>query len=188
MMERSRRGNPLRLAVWGGAALLLLAPWVAMHVTEEVAWSPGDFVVFGAMLLLACTGYELATRLTGNRTYRLAVGIALAGAFLLIWANLAVGIVGSEGAPVNLLFFAIPLVGIIGALFARFRPIGMARALVATAIVQVLAAGIALVADGRDTVVVVVFTGCYALLWLLSASLFRKAARHEAGAARACLR
>ena len=41
----------LRPVVWGGAALLLLAPWLAMRLTDDVAWTGGDFAVFGAMLL-----------------------------------------------------------------------------------------------------------------------------------------
>ena len=35
-------------------------------------------------------------RKTGDAAYRTAVGVALAAAFLLIWVNGAVGIIGSE--------------------------------------------------------------------------------------------
>ena len=89
-----RRGNPLRAVVWGLAAFALLLPLVAMQFTSEVDWDAMDFVVFGLMLLVVCGGYELATRLTGNKAYRLAVGITLLGAFILIWMQLAVGIIG----------------------------------------------------------------------------------------------
>lgn len=34
--------------------------------------------------------------MTGNRAYRAAVGVALAAALILIWANLAGGIIGTE--------------------------------------------------------------------------------------------
>ena len=41
----------LRPLAWGGALVLLAAPWVAMRFTDQVAWSGGDFAVFGALLL-----------------------------------------------------------------------------------------------------------------------------------------
>jgi hypothetical protein len=46
--------------------------------------------------------------------------------------NLAVGIIGSEDNPANLMYGGVLAVGIIGAIIARFEPHGMARALVAT--------------------------------------------------------
>lgn len=171
--------NPLRIVIWGAALALLLLPAVAMRFTSEVDWSGFDFVVFGAMLLFVCGGYELATRVTGNQAYRLAAGIALLGAFLLTWINLAVGIVGNEANPLNLLFFAIPLAGMAGGLVARFRPRGMAWALVAAAIAQVLVAVVALLAGGEDAIVVFGLTGFFVLVWLSSALLFRKAAQER---------
>ena len=53
----------------------------------------------GAMLAAACGTYELAAWMTGNRAYRAAVGVAVAAAFLLVWINLAVGIIGTETTP-----------------------------------------------------------------------------------------
>jgi len=64
----------------------------------------------------------------GNTTYRFAVGIALAAAFILVWLSLGVGIIGRDGDPANVMYFGVLAVGIIGALIARFRPRGMARA------------------------------------------------------------
>jgi hypothetical protein len=167
-------GNPLRVVVWGIAVFVLLLPLVAMQFTSEVNWDFVDFTVFGTMLLVVCGSYELATRLTGNKAYRFAVGIALLGAFFLTWINLAVGIIGNEENPVNLVFFAIPMVGAIGALVARFQPRGMARALVLTAIAQALVAVIAVLAGWGHTFVL---TGLFIILWLTSAHLFRKAAQ-----------
>lgn len=83
-----------RLALWGGAALLLLAPWVAMRFTAQVDWSAGDFLVFGAMLALACGACELAAWTLRRRALRLAAWAAIALAFGLVWAELAVGLFG----------------------------------------------------------------------------------------------
>ena len=177
-----RRGNRWRIAIWGSAALLLLLPLVAMQFTNEVNWDETDFIVFGAMLLAACGTYELAARKTGNSAYRAAVGVAVAAALLLVWMNLAVGIIGNEGNPANLMFGGVLAVGIIGAIITRFQPQGMARALITTALAQALVGVIALAMGSVEAVVLTVF---FAALWLTSAWLFRKAAREQvpAGAA-----
>jgi hypothetical protein len=170
--------------LWGTATLLLLFPLLAMQFTGEVNWGLVDFVVFGAMLAGACVAYEIATRVTGNLAYRIAVGVALAAAFILVWMNLAVGVVGSEDNPANLMYGGVLAVGIIGAMVARFQPEGMARALVATALAQTSAGVIALVAgwgsEGANwPQVILVLTGFFTALWLGSAWLFRKAAREQ---------
>jgi hypothetical protein len=174
--------NRWSIAVWGAAGALLLLPLVAMQFTQEVDWNAADFAVFGAMLLAACGAYELAARTTGNIAYRAGVGVAIAAAFILVWMNLAVGIIGSEDNPANLMFGGVLAVGIIGAVIARLRPEGMARALVATALAQVLVGTVALGAGLGSTganwpQVILVLTAFFAALWLLSAWLFRKAAR-----------
>ncbi|WP_438011661.1 hypothetical protein WME89_25305 [Sorangium sp. So ce321] len=174
-----RRGSPWRMAVWGAAALVLLLPLVAMQFTEEVAWDLADFVIFGAMLVGACGTYELAARSTGNRAYRAAVGVALAAAFVLVWMNLAVGIIGNEENPANLMYGGVLAVGIVGAIIARFQPHGMGRAMVATALAQALVAVIAVIAGLGYTFVL---TGFFVALWLTSAWLFRRAARERAHA------
>lgn len=175
--------SPWRIAAWGMAAMLLLLPLVAMQFTDEVNWTTADFVVFGAMLAGAGGAFELAVRMSRNSAYRVAVGVALATAFLLVWVNGAVGIIGSEDNPANLMFGGVLAVGLVGAVVARFRPRGMARALVATAFAQVLVAVIAAVAGvGHIFVATALFGG----LWLASAWLFRRAALEPvaAGAAR----
>jgi hypothetical protein len=77
------------------AAALLLVPAVAMLVTSEMQWGPQDFVL--AFALLAGTGllYVGAARLLPTRGQRVAAGALLALALLLLWMEIAVGIVGS---------------------------------------------------------------------------------------------
>jgi hypothetical protein len=185
-----RRGSRWRIAVWGTAAFLLPLPLVAMRFTNEVNWDEIDFMVFGAMLAAACGTCELAARMTGNSAYRAAVGVAVAAAFILVWMNLAVGIIGTEDNPANLMFGGVLAVGIVGAVIARLQPHGMARALVATALAQALVAVIALSAGLGSTGPgwpgdILVLTGFFAALWVGSALLFGKAAREQvpAGAA-----
>jgi hypothetical protein len=126
-------------------ALLLLVPLLAMQLTDEVVWDLADFAVAWVLLVAVALTYKLATRRTGSATYRAAVGVALATAFVLVWMNLAVGLIGSEDNPANLMYGGVLAVGAIGAIIARFQPLGMARALSATALAQFLVPIVALI-------------------------------------------
>lgn len=175
------RRNGWRLAGWGMAAGLLLLPLAAMQITAEVRWGAGDFVVMALLLgSIGLAAEVLAARANGN-AYRMAAGTALAAAFLLIWINLAVGIIGDEGNPANLMFAGVLAIGCGGAIAARLRPSGMARGMTATALAQALAGGVALGAGlGAESSGwpwdVAGLTGLFTALWLLSAWLFRVAA------------
>ena len=120
------------------AALILLLPLFAMEVTDQVVWDVADFAVLGALLVGAGVTYELAARKTGKTAYRAAVAVALGAAFILVWVNGAVGVIGTERDDANLMYGGVLAVGIIGAIIARFQPDGMARALFATALAQAL--------------------------------------------------
>jgi hypothetical protein len=128
--------------------------------------------------------------MSGDTLYRAAVGVAVVAAFILVWINLAVGLIGSEDDPANLMYGGVLAVAIIGALIARFRPHGMARAMDAMALAQALVGVIALAAGFGSTApnfpeAIVCLTGVFVGLWMISAWLFRKAARERtpAGAA-----
>ncbi len=158
--------------VWAGAGLLLLVPLVAMRFTREVVWTPFDFAVAGAMLAIACGTLELAVRASGDLAFRAAVALAVATGFVIVWACGAVGVIGDEGDPANLMFGAVLLVAVAGGYVGRFQAAGLSRALVATAFVQA-AVAIASWTMGsiEGAVASVAFTGA----WLLSAWLFSKA-------------
>jgi hypothetical protein len=163
----------LRIALWGGAAALMLAPALAMRFTDEMQWDPGDFILFGATLVAGCGLWELAMRKSGSLTYAAAAGIAAAAAFLLFIVNGAVGIVGNGGEAANLVYLGVIAVAVGGAVIARFRPRGMARAMAAAAGAQVLAGmvGATLVPDVRGFLL---GTALFTPLWLISAWLFRR--------------
>jgi hypothetical protein len=161
----------------------MLLPLLAMQITDEVNWDAADFAFAGALIVGTGLAYEAAVRMTGNTVYRAAVGVALTAAFLLVWINAAVGIIGSENNPANLMYGGVLAVGIIGAVLGRFQPHGMARALVATALAQMLAAVIALIAGMvpayNSAFQILALNGFFAALWLGSAWLFRTAARER---------
>lgn len=166
------RANLWRLIAWGGAAALLLAPLIAMQFSDEAQWTAFDFIVAGVMLAVPLGVLELTLRATGNLAYRAGVAVALGTGLVMTWINLAVGIIGNENNPLNQMFFGVLLVGVVGAFVAKFRPRGMAAAMVATAVAQGAAAVVALIGG----YFVVPLVGAFALMWLLSAWLFRKAA------------
>ena len=165
------------------AAVLLTVPLVAMQLTDEVAWDLADFAFMGALIVGTGVLFELAAVTTDSTAYRAGVGVALAAAFLLVWTIGAVGVIGASGDRADLMYAGVLAVGVVGAVVARFRPRGMARAMVATALAQAAVAGIALTAGmvpAYNTAYEVLgINGFFAALWLVSAGLFRKAAREQ---------
>ena len=163
--------------MWGFAAILLMLPAVAMQFTSELQWDETDFIAMGLLLALACGACELAARASGNGAYRLAAGVAVGAAFLTIWINLAVGMIGSEDNGYNLLFAGVIGLALVGGVFVRFQADGMSRVMLVAAVAQALVGAGGLSTDLRGGVLSMVF----ALLWLLSAALYRKAAGALAG-------
>jgi hypothetical protein len=122
--------------------------------------------------------------LDNNLVYRVAVGVSLVATFLLVWLSVGVGIIGADGDRANLMYAGVLAVGIIGALIARFQPRGMARTLLAMALVQALVGLIALIAGlGRPwsgPLEILGLTGFFVALFAGSAWLFRQAGRGPA--------
>lgn len=173
--------NRLRIVLWSAVVFILLLPLFAMQFTDEVAWDLADFAV--AAVLLVGTGlmFELAARMTVDITYRAAFGIALTATLMLVWINLAVGIIGNPHNPANLVYVAVLAVGIIGSLIARFQAHGMALALFTTALAQALVAAIALIIGMQNSEIsslsgVLILNGFFVVMWFVSALLFRRAA------------
>ncbi|GAA4044218.1 hypothetical protein [Parerythrobacter jejuensis] len=74
------------------AACLLATPLVAMQFTREVRWTGSDFLVFGAMLAGLGLLLEMAVRFGSTPRKRMFMASTAAAAFLLLWVELAVGI------------------------------------------------------------------------------------------------
>ena len=171
--------NIVRIALI--TATILLVPLVAMQFTDEVNWGPGDFIIMGGLLLGVSLAYELVARRSKSTVYRVAFGVWLAAAFLLFWMNGAVGIIGNEGQPVNLLYGVVFAVALIGSFMARFRPRGMALTLFAAAFTQMLIPVIAMIVwpdvswGAAGVVGVFCFNGFFVVLFIISGLLFRRA-------------
>jgi hypothetical protein len=170
------------MLAWGALVALWLLPLGAMQFSGEMDWDETDFMVFGAMLLGVGGLFELVLRGSRDLAFRLGAGVALLAGFLLVWINLAVGIIGSEDNPANLLYFAILALGLVGGALSRFKAPVMARILFAMAVAQALVGAAALLLRwGADAPsfprAIIVLTVFFAMLWLAAAGLFRRAAR-----------
>lgn len=173
--------------------LILLIPLGAMAFkVEGWAWGPESFFV--AWILMAGVGlaYRLVTKKAVSGFYRGATALGLLAGFLIVWINGAVGIIGSEDNPVNLLFGAVLLLGVIGAVLARLEAPGMARTMFVVAAAQFLVPVLAFLIGRPDfspgVVQIFAFNLVFVLLFSGSALLFRRAARdglpvHLSGAA-----
>lgn len=167
-------------------ALLLLIPLIAMQFTDEVNWTLSDFAIMGTTLLGIGITYELIAGRSQQTVYRVAIGIALLGAFLLFWVNAAVGIIGYEGQAANLLYGLVFAVGLVGSLLARLQPRGMARTLFVAALTQMLVPVLALfiwpppaTSWSPSMVGVFLLTGFFALLFVISGWLFQRASKED---------
>lgn len=172
------------LLVACATAALLLVPLVAMQSTEEVNWTLLDFAVAGCLLFGSGLAYGLIARSTTRIAGRAAACVAVAAALMLVWVNLAVGIIGSENNPANLMYAGVIAIEAIGFAIARLRPRGMAYALSATALAQTLVTVIALAAGLGATeppgrLGILVLNGPFVALFAASAWLFRRAARAQ---------
>lgn len=171
-------------------ALFLLIPLLGNHFVDGWNWPFGAFVVFGTQLFGIGLTYELVTRNRDTIAYRAAFGIALATAFVLFWGNFVQA--ADDVNPAAVMYLGVPILGIISAVIARFQPDGMARASIATALAQALVLAIALTVRNPQVTpwspaVLRGFGGnaFFAMLFVGSAMLFRRAARLESTALQA---
>ena len=161
-------GNGWRIAGWCSAAALLALPAIAMVLTDEVDWTLGDFAFAAGLVSISGLAMELSLR--SARSWPRLIGLAIATftASFTVWANLAVGILGDEGNPVNQLFFAALCVGLLGAAIQRFRSRPLARIAAALAIGQ-FAIGIIAAAEATRPYVEWGALTLFAVLWSVAA-------------------
>lgn len=181
MIERLERRDWswLRPVGWGGSLALLLAPFIAMQLLpgSGVNWTVGDFVFVAMLLGIIGLALELVVRAIDSWAYRGGATLALAAGSMLLVANGAVGYIGSEDNPYNLVFFGVLLIAVLGSAIARFRAGGMAWVMAAAGLAHAIAGGVGFPQDLRTGPITIVFVA----MWLGSAWLFRHAARGGLG-------
>jgi hypothetical protein len=167
-----------KLMLW--AIIVMLVP-LLLTLLATWHWKPGAFVLAFILLIgSAALIYQLVMmKKMNNRAYGFAVGLAITTVFALVWMNAAVGgILGDD--PANMMYFGVLLAGLIGASIAKLEPIGMSRALFATAFTMVLVPTIALAigtpAFANGVAPVFGLHAVFAASFAGSALLFRRAA------------
>jgi hypothetical protein len=167
--------------------LILMVPFVSMQFTDEVKWGPVDFIIMGALIFGTGLSYKLVTRSATSVIYKIAMALALGSALFMVWANLAVGLIGSGPNPGNLMYIGVLMVIIIGTILSGLKAGGMERAMVATIISLVLLAIIALASGMHqypDSSVndILAVNGLFAALFFVAGLLFHQAAREPSPA------
>jgi len=77
---------------------ILLIPLIGMMFTDEINWTLSDFIIMGFLLLIFGMGIHLISTRTKNLKFRILYIFIVSVLFLLIWAELAVGIFGTPFA------------------------------------------------------------------------------------------
>ena len=162
---------------------VVLIPFLAMlFQVEGWAWSPADFVIAWVLIAGVMLAYKLLAAKAVDRSYRAGTALTLLTGLGLIWINGAVGVIGSENNPANLLYAGVLLVGVAGALRARLQARAMAQTLVAMAVTQLLVPVVALAFGSNDfspgVLPVMALNLMFVASFLLAAWLFRRAHQH----------
>lgn len=87
--------NKRLLGILIGVVFLLLIPFVAMRITDEVKWTLMDFVVAGGLLLIFGLIIEFIMQKVKKTSHRIGIVLVLLTVLILIWMELAVGIFGT---------------------------------------------------------------------------------------------
>ena len=79
-------------------ATILLIPLLAMQFTNEVNWSGFDFLVMGSLVFLSGLAIQFVRHKLKIRKSRIIASSAILLVLFIIWAELAVGILGTPFA------------------------------------------------------------------------------------------
>jgi uncharacterized membrane protein len=72
--------------------LILLFPLIGMFFSNEINWSFFDFIIMGILILSLSFSIKQVLKSTKNINYRILIIALILILFLLIWAELAVGV------------------------------------------------------------------------------------------------
>ncbi len=164
-----------------GTALLLSIPLLG-----NWPWTFSDFVFMGVLLFGAGMTFVLVISQSGAMSYKIAGGLAVLASLVLVWGNAAVGLIGDDNSA-NLMYAAVILIGIIGAILARLQAHGMMQTLFAMAVAQALVPVIAfsiwppsVISWAPGVLEVFILNGFFVMTFIISALLFQHAEKSKA--------
>ncbi len=159
-------------------AILMTLPLFGSLFLDGWAWSKFDYVFAGVMFLALASLFELGIYLSKHTMYRAGFGLALLTGFVIIWGNLAVGFIGSEENPINLLYFAILAVAFLASILVRFDAGKMSHIMYSTGLGIALVPVTAMITGTSiNEHSVFVFNLLFAVLFVGSGLLFRNSTK-----------
>jgi hypothetical protein len=90
--------NKRLIGIITAVAILLSIPFVSMRLGLGFNWSLMDFVIVAILLLATGLACEFVLRKVRSTGYRLAICAAILFALFVVWAELAVGLIGTRFA------------------------------------------------------------------------------------------
>lgn len=87
--------NKRLLIILSIIVLLLFIPLIAMLFTDEVNWTMFDFIVAAILLFSTAFAIEIVLRKMKALNNRIILIVVFLVMFLLIWAELAIGVFGT---------------------------------------------------------------------------------------------
>ena len=78
--------------------LLAICVLLLIPVVAQFPWSRFDFIVAGVLLLGTGLAFELVMRTVKKFQYRLAICVGILLMLFVVWAELAVGLIGTRFA------------------------------------------------------------------------------------------
>ncbi len=175
-----RMSGQWRIFAWGGIAALLALAWVLQSMTGSPEWTMSDYVVAAGLLAVPLVIYELAQRKSPLWSYRAGAALGLCASAMLVWINGAVGIIGSEDNPANLMYAGVLVIALSGAFVARFEAEGLVRTMRAAALGHVvitliaIAGGMGLPSTGPLKLIAI--NAFFIAFWWTASMLFSMAA------------
>lgn len=94
--KSSRSKNITAIVI--GTLVILSIPLIAMQFSDEVQWGLFDFLIIGALLVGTGLMYELFAAKLTTTTQKRVLAVVLLVILFLIWAELAVGVIGTPFA------------------------------------------------------------------------------------------
>lgn len=156
----------------------LFIPMLAMLLQTGLQWSVFDFMVVGGLVFTAAMGFMLLRSWSNSPTQSLAAMLAVASTFLVVWVNLAVGLIGAGPHWGNWIYAIIPFVIVGGVMIGGQNVRGLRISMYAAAISFLVIGLIALIAGLQNLPEssvreIIGINVMFATLYLFSALLFQ---------------
>lgn len=182
LMQMSQLGKTIldvapRVAL--GALAFLMLPLVASQFVADWHWGVGGFAFAYAVFFSTGMVIALVARNMNVWSYKAGVGIAVVGGFTLAWGTWVQA--ASLENPSNFWYDSVLVVGVIGAVLARFRAPGLAWTLFTmTAVLAVISLILPSGAPPDMARRMAIGHGVYVVLFAASGLLFRHASLRAA--------